>query len=192
MLDITYKIEFKSFWHAGSGLSGGTFSDALVMKDPNGLPFIPGKTIKGLLRDAAVQMHAFDAQIISEEFINTVFGNVPDAATNHVTTPASSFVTDAYLSRFLIEELEHSESLKSGLFQVLTATQIDSNGISKDASLRQIEVSIPLTLFGKILHIDECYVAEMNHCFQWVKRLGLNRSRGLGRCEFSISKQHAL
>lgn len=52
MKDLTIKIEFFSPWHCGSGLSAGADVDSLVIKDINGLPFIPGKTIKGLIREA--------------------------------------------------------------------------------------------------------------------------------------------
>ena len=51
-MDITYNIDFFSEWHCGSGLSGGATTDALLIKDKHNLPFIPGKTIKGLLREA--------------------------------------------------------------------------------------------------------------------------------------------
>lgn len=45
-MDIKYKIEFFSNWHCGSGLAAGADVDALVVKDCNGLPYVPGKTIK--------------------------------------------------------------------------------------------------------------------------------------------------
>ena len=52
-MDITYTIEFFSYWHCGSGLSAGADVDSLVIKDAKGMPFVPGKTIKGLIREAA-------------------------------------------------------------------------------------------------------------------------------------------
>lgn len=52
MKDLTIKIEFFSPWHCGSGLSAGADADSLVIKDTKGLPYIPGKTIKGLIREA--------------------------------------------------------------------------------------------------------------------------------------------
>ena len=53
MKDITFKITFFSEWHCGSGLSSGSDLDALVIKDKDNFPFIPGKTLKGLIREAA-------------------------------------------------------------------------------------------------------------------------------------------
>ena len=45
---IDYTICFFSPWHCGSGTSAGADVDELVVKDKNGMPYIPGKTLKGL------------------------------------------------------------------------------------------------------------------------------------------------
>ena len=55
-MNMDYKIEFFSNWHCGSGLAAGADVDALVIKDKDGLPYVPGRTIKGLLRDAATEL----------------------------------------------------------------------------------------------------------------------------------------
>jgi CRISPR/Cas system CMR subunit Cmr4 (Cas7 group RAMP superfamily) len=49
--DFTLTFELQSYWHIGDGKQAGVYADALVRKD-NGLPYIPGKSINGLLRDA--------------------------------------------------------------------------------------------------------------------------------------------
>ena len=54
MSTIKYEIEFFSNWHCGSGLAAGADVDALVIKDQEGLPYIPGRTLKGLLREAGL------------------------------------------------------------------------------------------------------------------------------------------
>lgn len=51
-MTIRYKIEFYTYWHCGSGLSAGADVDLLAIKDEEGFPFIPGKTVKGLIREA--------------------------------------------------------------------------------------------------------------------------------------------
>ena len=53
---IEYTITFLSDWHAGSGLSSGAEADAVVIKDSNNLPYLPGKTIKGLVKDALLDL----------------------------------------------------------------------------------------------------------------------------------------
>lgn len=48
MKNLKYSIQFYTNWHCGSGQAAGADVDALVVKDAQGLPFVPGKTIKGL------------------------------------------------------------------------------------------------------------------------------------------------
>jgi len=55
-MELNYKIKILSDWHIGSGLDSATDVDALVLKDDNKLPYIPGKTIKGLIKDAVNDM----------------------------------------------------------------------------------------------------------------------------------------
>ena len=64
MSNLTLKIQFFSPWHCGSGLSAGADTDALVIKNPQGLPFVPGKTIKGLVREAVEDYAALKGEEI--------------------------------------------------------------------------------------------------------------------------------
>ena len=68
MSTIKYKIEFFSNWHCGSGLAAGADVDSLVIKDQNRLPYIPGRTLKGLFRDAATILSD------DEDTIGVIFG----------------------------------------------------------------------------------------------------------------------
>ena len=53
---MRYKIEFFSYWHCGSGQTAGADVDELVVRDVSGLPFVPGRTLKGLLREAVTNI----------------------------------------------------------------------------------------------------------------------------------------
>ncbi len=64
-------IEFFTYWHCGSGVSGGSRVDALVAKDDRGLPYIPGKTLKGHIREMAESLDDC-------KFLNTCFGGTAD------------------------------------------------------------------------------------------------------------------
>lgn len=188
MKSITYQIEFFDYWHAGSGLTGSTYADSLVNKNDSGLPIIPGKTIKGLLREAAEEINRLNKDLISEEFINTVFGVRAEKGNSSMDKEGKSFFTNAGLSKHLSEALADDASLKKELFKVISSTEIDENGQAKEGSLRQMEVTIPLTLYGRIENFPEGEEKKLETCFNWVKRLGQNRNRGLGRCQFSILK----
>src|SRR4051812_48266906 len=47
------RIDTHSDWHVGAGYGEPGGIDALVLRGPDGLPFIPGSTITGVWRDAA-------------------------------------------------------------------------------------------------------------------------------------------
>ena len=81
---------------------------------------------------------------------------------------------------------ENGKSLKANLYSKITSTKIDENGIAEDGSLREIEVVIPISLYGTIENIPNEYKDEMISSLKKVKRAGLNRNRGLGRCEIEI------
>lgn len=191
MNTIEYHIEFFSYWHASSGLASSTYADLLVNKTREGLPYIPGRTLKGLLREAAETIRKLDPMYITDEFIIDVFGEAPtekDLDKELATTEALCFFTNANLSTFLVNSI--SEEQKPFLFSILASTKIDEYGVATDTTLRQLEVTVPLILFASIENFPDKkdYKQQLLYCFQWIKRMGLNRSRGLGRCRFSMTK----
>lgn len=185
MKDIIYQIEFYSYWHVGSGLSGSTYADSIVQKNNDNLPFIPGKTIKGLLRDAATILNKLEDSIITIEFIKDVFGEHPKVNNEHIEGKA--FFSNAGLSQYLSEKIIH-QNISDTLYYVISSTKIDDKGQAQSQSLRQLEVTIPINLYGIINNfpIKDGYEQQLIYCFNWVRQLGLNRNRGLGRCQFSI------
>jgi hypothetical protein len=52
MKTLTLKLDILSYWHAGSGRGAAALADAVVVRDDTGLPYLPGRTVKGLVRDA--------------------------------------------------------------------------------------------------------------------------------------------
>ena len=175
-MNIKYTIKFLDYWHLSSGLSGGAQFDSMVVKDENKIPYVPGKTIKGLVREMA-------EELFEQNFIEKYFGTEGNKQ------------GEIYFTNAVIEDKTYKSivenKLQDKLFDVIASTQIGENGIAKDNSLREIEVVIPLELSGEILDIDdEEAVKNIMKALKMVKRMGLNRSRGLGRCEISgeISK----
>lgn len=193
-MTIFYQIEFFSYWHVSSGLTGGTYADSVVNKDANGLPYIPGRTLKGLLRDSAELLCFYsDGELVNRVFIESVFGIQPtqnDIVEEQKTLASRVFFSNGELSNYLQQELNDKENphLKNHLYRIHSATQIDERGIAVDHSLRQIEITSPLTLYAFIDFFDNepDHLEQLANCMKGVKRLGLNRTRGLGRCQFSL------
>ena len=179
MRTIKYEIEFFSNWHCGSGLAAGADVDALVIKDNNGLPYVPGRTLKGLLREAATILFA------DNELIGTIFGISGDEK-DHKT--GCSFFGNATLPsaeyQYIVEK-----KLASHLYQDFASTRIDENGIAKDNSLRKIKTVVPCKLEGEILNVPEGAENVLEDAMRYVKRMGTGRNRGYGRCKISVRKE---
>lgn len=207
MATIHYTIEFFSEWHAGSGLSSGSDIDTLVIKDPQGYPFIPGKTLKGLLKEAAMEIYgdefasfyrelpnkaedeAEDKKQNPSHFISRVFGyfDEKDKEKLKLHEKGQAFFSNATLS----EELKKSsQDLQSYFFRAHSSTAIDEkSGLARDQSLRRMETTIPCTLWAAIYNVPDEDVEDLIKCLKWIKRLGTNRNRGLGRCKFTVIPQ---
>jgi len=184
MKDINYTITFFSDWHCGSGLSAGSESDTLVKKNKEGLPYVPGRTIKGLLKDAARDLFEVDADYL--KFIEACFGKKSENDEN--ISDNKFFYSNAEFSSPLTEYFKPKPIEKAKLFRNISSTRIiEKTGVAKKQSLRTIEVSIPVMVIGAILNIPNDYRDKMIDCMRMVKRLGSNRNRGLGRCRFDVT-----
>ena len=196
---LRYQIQFYGYWHVGSGLSASTYADSVVLKDPEGFPIIPGKTLKGLLSEAAKVIGTFQPELVSTDFVRYVFGESgkgEEGTDNQQAVtymPSACHFSNATLSGHLRERLMNATlpdeqkpvNLVNSLYEVLSSTQIEK-GLAKKGSLRQLEVCVPLPLYAVIEGENiNAYAAEIDYCFGWIKRMGLNRNRGLGRCRFT-------
>lgn len=180
MSTLLYEIEFFSNWHCGSGLAAGADVDALVIKDNYGLPFVPGRTLKGLFREAVENLFEDD-----EKTVNTLFG-VSGDKDNHqtgclffgnATLPSSEY-------KYIVDK-----GLVPHLYQTFVSTRIDENGIAKDNTLRRIETVVPCKLEGEILNVPKSSEKTLEVAMQYIKRMGTGRTRGYGRCKISIKKE---
>lgn len=191
-MTINYKIEMLTDWHVGSGLDSGSDVNALVLKDEDNIPYIPGKTIKGLLKDALKDINEVQGEIIPQEIINNTFGYVikkdnNDDRTNNDesdrTIPGTAFFSNAKPGETERKEIIANE-LVNFLYRNIASTSIENNGIAKKNSLRVMQVCVPLTIEGYISDVKDNDMFEK--AFKWLRHLGVNRNRGLGRCKCSI------
>ncbi len=54
-ITLKLKIDFESKWHTGSG-EGGLHADRLIRKDARNRPYIPGSTLKGVVRESCERL----------------------------------------------------------------------------------------------------------------------------------------
>lgn len=175
MQELKYTLELLSDWHCGSGLSGGAETDADLIKDENGIPYVPGKTIKGLLRFAINEIKEVQPELLNENLINSLFGFESKST-------GQAFFSNATLVDY--DDIKNNQ-LSEHLFKNVASTQIDENGVAKDHSLRVMEVCLPVTLSGTIQVPNEDFEITKNLliiAMKWTRAIGVNRNRGLGRC----------
>lgn len=183
-MDLHYKLEFFSDWHCGSGLAAGADVDALVVKDDAGLPFVPGKTVKGLLREAMEELIAIKDNGMEDLFTKT-FGYFNKEMGEGVK--GCAFFSNAELPDDERKAII-ANKLQPFMFRQIASTALDADGVALDHSLRRMEVTIPCTLEGIIMGLpdDKEFIKEMEDALLYVKRMGQNRNRGLGRCSFTL------
>jgi len=167
---MKYSITFYDFWHLSSGTSAGPSMDSLVVKDSDGLPYLPGKTLKGLVKEMV--------ELLDNTKVKIIFGDEGSKIAN-------SYFSNATLDEDTSSYLINNPTLKKHLFDKVTSTQIGENGIAVDKSLREIEVVVPLLLSGTIECEDEELITQ---ALGMIKQIGLNRNRGLGRCKIEVIK----
>lgn len=183
MKDIEYSITFLSEWHCGSGLAAGADTDALVIKDIDGLPYVPGKTVKGLFREAAEDLIElkYTGEGFKTKFYNSfgVFSDKDDAAIGEI------FFSDAELSESDRDQIKKNQLTKF-LYSRVYSTKINGSGTAEDGSLRSIETVVPCTLHGRILQVNDDLYDLLKDAANMIKHIGVNRNRGLGRVKVTI------
>lgn len=191
MCEITITYRFLSYWHISAGVGRGPDADLTVVKDAAGLPIIPGRTAKGLWRDACRELLRRDGQ--STESLKNVFTSAfgPEFATT--ADENSRYQGDRGSWHFPTAELpdevrRHLDpKYIPSLYRTIASTALDETGLAKAHTLRTIEVVIPLELTSKMRCPDENSKALLSRATVFFRSLGLKRRRGFGRVEVSVS-----
>lgn len=187
------KIEFLDYWHVGSGRGSGSHLDALVEKDSDGLPFVPGRMLKGLMRDAVYRLDSWNLLIPpqTEKLFGTA-GFAEGGTPREDTQPGCLSFPDARLPDDLRVWLKSNGQARQALFGEFFSTAIEhDSGTAKGRTLRGIEVVIPVTLEAEIEYINKAQPAAdwektIGYAIPLIRAIGSNRTRGLGRCTLTM------
>jgi hypothetical protein len=188
----TYPLTVKllSYWHAGSGHGAKADADALVLRDREGFPYLPGRTLKGLLRDALLDMG-------NPDLADEILGKAAKTGENSGSTAGVLAFDDARMATNDSDWIRQSpdpEGLKAQLFDTIASTSIDANGVASEKTLRMVEVALPMELTGAVsyLGLPEEETATMESVFEacgLIRAIGAHRHRGLGRCQVRLTLQ---
>lgn len=201
MKEYILKIELQSPTLPGGGEGWAEQVDTDVVYDELGLPYIPAKRIKGILREAANDIVAHSKFInlpggnpqASEKFINELLGQVG------AEKPANLCVGNAYLPdyRQCREWLQWANSKSSFLspdkiinsFTSIRQQTAIEKGVAKQDSLRVLRLLNSGLCFQSDLSLTE-YTDENEKLLVYtslvMRNMGINRNRGMGKIKCSI------
>lgn len=207
--NFTLTITMKSDWHVGSGSGRGEI-DSIVQRDADGLPYIPAKSLTGILRDGCEQVaQALDGGSSGKwnNWVNFLFGDQPALAKGAIETeprPASLSIQSAHLDTKLRDALSEKPKLQQAIAFIKPGVSIDGEtGSAKPDFLRFEEVvrmdavlSADFELnFSETTSIKDpaelqtvqqvCYALLIAGA-KMVDRLGGKRRRGVGTCEIKV------
>lgn len=182
MIAADLHIQFDSEWLVAGGPSTLGTADLAPMLDGDGLPFIPGRTLRGLLREAVLTVDIACGRADSN--CDRLFGT-RKSTESQGAGDGSTRIGDALLPRAIAERCRLRED-RCDLLHTTRRTSLElGTRVAKARSLREMEVAIAgLCLSGPV----ECSSREDLELLAFagglIRHLGHSRSRGLGRCQF--------
>lgn len=206
-MNLLLKITCKTAVTPASGESWGGVIDTDIVYDGLGIPFIPARRIKGILRESAIdivcalQNSKTNIRNCSENDVYALFGTVGQDKSCELV------IDNAYIENYtdISSQLQMLKSKTTGLatpeqvLDLFTGTRAQtavansyyhkdqSEGIALEHSLRlQRVLNRGLVLKANIEIKDTKYISLLAMSVQVSRNLGLNRNRGLGCVEMEL------
>ncbi len=190
----TFKLLFKSDWHIGSGAGIPGSVDRQVLRDDKGLPYVPGKTLTGMLRDAAEWIA--DTRDESEKGCHwnkalvSLFGEQPEShggTTGAIASEAKIGIGSAKLSEDVQNYLSASPELLPSLFitqpgvaiEPKTGRSLENHLFTTEKVRKNCVMFAQLKIFRALSEDEEKLLED---AIKAVRRLGGKRRRGGGMC----------
>ncbi|MBE1533974.1 RAMP superfamily CRISPR-associated protein [Actinomadura algeriensis] len=206
-IDLT--VHMLSDWHIGTGTGRHGQLNARVLRDDDGLPYLPAKTVNGVWRDACeVAARALDGGDLGpwHRRVEYVFGSqpahpgaearsLPDARVEHPRSAALRFLGPFRFPAGLGAALRADLRLQEAVTFVKPGVAHDRvSGAAQENMLRFDEMARGgVALAGRVELPDGLPGDELNRVrtllylgARLVEGVGANRRRGSGRCRFEL------
>lgn len=205
-------IQIYSWWRSGTGAGRAAQLDTICTRDRSGLPYLPGRHLRGLFRDAVRRMEAWDLESWNgvEQALFGEWGFRPPE--NAIAAPVpyrgahrgALAVTDACMSpaeRVAFEQdaeqaaMDGHRPLSDDLFATLRSTSME-DGVAVPHSLRSEEVAVPMQLSATVDFLGYDDAAQWRGSWKGalaaaaplIRAVGAKRMRGLGRASVLIEE----
>ena len=199
MSNHTLKITLKSDLCAGSGYAFNGLIDSDVCYDEYGIPYIPGRRLKGCFKETADMLNKSCEDFISKEEIEQLFGRSGDFRQGAVT------VDNAYIESYegLRSDLKDfisgydfisPQKILEQFTSIKAQTKLDNDGIADDNTLRYTRTvnhfkiddsSQELAFYANVsVNIeDKSLFDKLAMLVEATRNIGMDRNRGLGSVE---------
>lgn len=187
----TIVLTFLSDWHISSGQGDGFLTDAVLVRDADGFPFVAGRALRGALREGARRVGLCREDLRKTE--NYIFGTERPTLDSNISGVVR--ISAAQIAPQLKSQLfncQNPDEFISDLTTLRKQTALTPEGVAKPSTLRSIECGIQgLELFSAIeifdCALEPAWIEQYLACIcAAVKTIGGNRSRGMGRCSMTV------
>ncbi len=185
------KIELLSDLAAGSGYAFGATIDSDIVFDDAGLPYIPARRIKGVMKEAAENI-----SLVLDHDVDQLFGIAKDDANKGFIIEDGLIKKHVLIRKAILAEEDISDQEVLSLFtRIRTQTRM-VDGVADDKSLRRTRVVNQYSPFAKgenlIFYAKISFEDEMEEDLRKIasatKAIGLKRNRGLGQVKCLLSR----
>lgn len=198
-------ITLKSDLCTGSGYSFAGIIDQDVCYDKKGLPFIPGKRLKGCIRETAVtSLYKLFDESVFKSYINNIFGRTGDARSGRFR------IDNAYIKNYeqISQKLETAavqypeikeQSVLRQYTRVIGQTELSEKGTAEKETLRYTRVvnhyNLPLSeekveemvfVSEFTAELEENEMKALEKMILATRNIGLKRNRGMGSIVTSV------
>lgn len=193
-MNARLRIELLSDCLPGSGTGNSALIDTDCVFDAYGFPMIPGKRLKGCLRETAQKLLMMGYQEARDRQVESLFGNAQSEGSLLIGNAQIDGVQmlkrqiDQYRSGKAREEtfLLMPDAVREYYTCLHTRTAIGENGVAKDHSLRTVRT----VRKGNVFECDVSFPAEdeafVRICTKALRHIGTNRNRGFGHVHMEL------
>ncbi|MBQ9275943.1 MAG: hypothetical protein IJ228_14160 [Succinivibrio sp.] len=193
-------IEFESDWQVSSGRGDGHLADSVLVRDAAGIPYLPGRAVKGALREGATRLCSLqgrnDLVIAKEEIFGSDSNEIGQNNSGLIRVSAGRLPQDLLKAFMAVDDRAARAEAVSYLTLNRSQTKLDERRQAVDRSLRSIECGIAGVSFECEVEIycadpsREKWLEEYLRCVcAAVKSMGGDRARGLGACQVRVKGQ---
>lgn len=174
------RIDLLSDMCVSDGRGYNSNLDIDVCYDRYGFPYIPGKRIKGCLRECALELQDWGKEIPIEK----IFGE--EGSRKGAVTIQSAYIEDYFKWKRQVEKhsdsiLFHPQNVLSHYSYIRTQTGINyETGVAKEGTLRTMRVINRGLVFVSEIELDPAYESIFHEIVSVFQHMGVSRTRGVG------------